>query len=187
MATSLDEAVEQLFVGWTPAPPASDHHQYNTFCDSSAQHNNRNTSTQTQEPTPTTVKSVQMHAKAQAVKPAATQPETDQACADGWGEWASPFNSGSTSPDACSQSPSVSAQDQHAIPAWRTTLLDNVQGQAQEQHVGSDDKLHRLVLQESRLTSISHYQSYVHARAIILQRVRLQPGLVLDVNIASKA
>ena len=28
MATSLDEAVEQLFVGWTPAPPAPDHASY---------------------------------------------------------------------------------------------------------------------------------------------------------------
>ena len=122
MATSLDEAVEQLFVGWTPAPPASDHTSYGTSPNASLPHHNYKPSAHSKKPT--SANTVQSSAKPQDAEAAAGQSQTsllkkNQGANEGWGEWESPFNSGSTSPDTCSQGPAAATPGLVGIPAWR--------------------------------------------------------------------
>ena len=124
MATSLDEAVEQLFVGWTPAPPAADHSSYNpspptTFLNHHSHNNSQHSS-----------RELSAAANPPPVETAASPPTGEQAANEGWGTWESPFDSGSTSPDTCSQSPN---ETNVAIAAWRAIPLDG----AQERHMGS--------------------------------------------------
>ena len=116
MATSLDTTVEQLFEGWTPAPPASDH-------------------------TPPLRPHLHKHNKQTAAKtPQAEQTaesaDLDGAHAsqtDGWDDWGSSFGSRSPSPDVLPSQPSVFSQQQSSIAAWRAAELCAQQPSEQQQ------------------------------------------------------
>ena len=118
MATSLDEAVEQLFVGWTPAPPAPDHVSYDNSAD---RHFHR------KRPLTAKDKSAQSASPQAEATPSGklnfdAQPADRQAAGTEWEDWESPFGSSSASPEACSgprtdriQSPAA-ASAQHPDP-----------------------------------------------------------------------
>lgn len=148
MATSLDEAVEQLFVGWTPAPPAPDHTSYETSPSAPMHHRIQKPSGNSQRSVAASANGMQTCAGPQLIEPAAAQQKADQKASDGWGEWESPFDSASTSPDSSSQGHNPNAQV--AIPAWRADDVGGAQP-AQHQHVRShvsafhDAELPRLV------------------------------------------
>lgn len=82
MATSLDETVEQLFVGWTPAPPAADHTPPGP--NPLPKHNNKRNMRLSE-------------AKRQAE--AADKENAGHARGDSWDDWGSSFGSRSPSPD----------------------------------------------------------------------------------------
>ncbi len=134
MATSLDEAVEQLFVGWTPAPPAPDHASYESSPDPSVRHcihkpsaHSRKLSAAAAEGTPTST-------KAHTVEPSITHQTAEQGACDSWGEWDSPFDSSSTSPETSNQSRSGDACG-IAIPAWHADQMNGAQQQQQHSNM----------------------------------------------------
>lgn len=116
MATSLDEAMEHFFDGWTPAPPAPDHDSFH--CSSYSQHLRHRVSAQRQSKGSTNLPPAQAaQAEEEAAAPSSQKAGTGSG--DGWDEWESPFQSRSNSPDVENQSPNDPGQADTGIAAWR--------------------------------------------------------------------
>ncbi|DBA67588.1 TPA: hypothetical protein ACH3X2_001857 [Trebouxia sp. C0005] len=126
MATSLDEAVEQLFVGWTPAPPAPDHACYESSPNPSVRHCIHKSLAHSQNSSAAAAQGIPTSIKAHTVESSTTHQTVDQGACDSWGEWDSPFDSGSTSPEMSSQSRFGDACG-IAIPAWHADQLNGAQ------------------------------------------------------------
>ena len=139
MATSLDEAVEQLFVGWTPAPPAPDHASYESSSNQSVRHCIHKSSAHSQKNSAAAAQGIPTSIKAHAVEPSTIDQKANQGECDSWGGWDSPFDSGSTSPETSSQSRNGDACG-IAIPAWRANQMNGAQQQQQQQQQHADTR-----------------------------------------------
>ncbi|KAL3130619.1 hypothetical protein ABBQ38_008013 [Trebouxia sp. C0009 RCD-2024] len=117
MATTLDEAMENFFEGWTPAPPAADHTPFH-----SSYHRYQSHSTAAHQSTG------KMHEEA-----AAAPSSQKHGVNDDWEEWESPFHSKSASPNMENQNPNDSDQARTGISAWHGCSPDR--GHREEQPV----------------------------------------------------
>ncbi len=147
MATSLDEAVEQLFVGWTPAPPAPDHASYESSPNPSVRHCIHKPSAHSRKLSAAAAQGIPTSIKAHTVEPSTIHQTADQGACDSWGEWDSPFDSGSTSPETSSQSRNGDACGD-AIPAWHANQMNGAQ--QQQQH----DMRHDVITDTRRSRSV---------------------------------
>lgn len=114
MATSLDEAMENFFEGWTPAPPAADHTPFH----SSSYHRYRHHSSSAahQSPCKVSLSVVQSAHREEAC----AQSKQQQGVTDDWPDWESPFESRSISPNMENQNPNDSKQAGSGILAWHS-------------------------------------------------------------------
>ena len=147
MATSLDEAVEQLFVGWTPAPPAADHASYESSPNPSVHHCIHKSSAHSRKLSAAAAQGIPTSINAHTVEPSTTHQTADQGACDSWGEWDSPFDSGSTSPETSSQSRSG---DACGIPT-PARHADQMNGAQQQQH---SDMRHNVMTDMARPRSV---------------------------------
>lgn len=116
MATTLDTTVEQLFEGWTPAPPASDHtpplrpqlHKHNR-------------------------KAAAQHSQAEQTAESTDVDGGHASQTDGWDDWGSSFGSRSPSPDVLPSQSSAFSQQQSSIAAWRAAESGAQQPSEQQQ------------------------------------------------------
>ena len=114
MATSLDEAMETFFEGWTPAPPAADHTPFH----SSSYHCYRHHSSPAAHQSPCKV--LMSDAQSAHYEEAAAQSHQQQGVTNDWEDWESPFQSRSTSPNMENQDPNDSKRAGSAILAWHS-------------------------------------------------------------------
>ena len=152
MATSLDEAMEHFFEGWTPAPPAADHSPFNN--PSYRPHSGHRGSALHQPSSKMLLSQGQSAALAQK---AATTSSQRQGAGDGWEEWESPFHSRSTSPDAENQCPNDHAQLDTGISAWRAYSPSRRHCQAAPHAVpGGAETQHGVVAKQIDLCDVAH-------------------------------
>ena len=170
MATSLDEAVEQLFVGWTPAPPASDHVSYDNSADRHFHRKRQLTandkSAQSASPQTEAAPSGKLNFDAQSADRQATGNE--------WEDWESPFGSSAASPEACSgpctdqaQSAIVaSAQQVHASASAQDTAQSSAAPERQNMVKSAHPDLHDRSANEC---SFAQQASLMHKLPFTLQ------------------
>ena len=114
MATSLDEAMENFFEGWTPAPPAADHTPFH----SSSYHRYRHHSSSASNQSPRKV--LLSDAQSPHHEEAVVHSNRQQEVTDDWEDWESPFQSRSTSPNMENQDPNDSRKARSGILAWHS-------------------------------------------------------------------
>lgn len=121
MATTLDEAMENFFEGWTPAPPAADHTPFHSSYHRYQNHSNPAVHQSTGN----------MAVSAQHEEAAAAPSNQKQGRSADWEEWESPFHSKSASPNVENQNPNDSGQAGTGISAWHGRSADCRQCEAQ--------------------------------------------------------
>lgn len=157
MATTLDEAMENFFEGWTPAPPAADHTPFH-----SSYHRYQSHSTAAHQSTG------KMHEEA-----AAAPSSQKHGVNDDWEEWESPFHSKSASPNMENQNPNDSDQARTGISAWHGCSPDR--GHREEQPVAmrgtTGGQRYRSSIEDPSLHALPRYS---------LLTVRLMLGIMRD-------
>lgn len=124
MATSLDEAMENFFEGWTPAPPAADHTSYHCSPYHRYQHHSNTAAHQLP------CKVAALDVRSAHHEEDSAQSNQEQGANDDWEEWDSPFQSRSTSPNMENQDPNDSRQTGSGILAWRSPGRKNCEAKS---------------------------------------------------------
>ena len=112
MATTLDEAMENFFEGWTPAPPAADHTPFHSS--SYYRYQNHSNSAAHWSTGKRALSGVQSAHHAEV----AAQSNQNKGANDDWDEWESPFQSKSCSPNIENENPNDSRRAGSGISAW---------------------------------------------------------------------
>ena len=162
MATTLDEAMENFFEGWTPAPPAADHSSFHTPYHRYQGHSNA----AHQSKGKLTLSAVHEEA-------AAAPSNQKHGVSNDWEEWESPFHSNTASPNMENQNPNDSGQAGTGISAWRGCSPDRRRSEAQcvETWGAAECQEYRSSIEHTSPTALPRY-------SLSTVIVRLMPGLM---------
>lgn len=153
MATTLDEAMENFFEGWTPAPPAADHTSFHSPYHRYQSHGSTAASQSTGK----------MALSARPEEAAALPSNQKHEVNDDWEEWESPFHSKSASPNVENQDPNDNEQAGNGISAWHGCSPDHGHSEAQPVAMRgtTGGQKHRSSIEDTSLHALPRYSLFI--------------------------
>ncbi|KAL3147664.1 hypothetical protein ABBQ32_002417 [Trebouxia sp. C0010 RCD-2024] len=161
MATTLDEAMENFFEGWTPAPPAADHTSFHSPYHRYQSHGSTAASQSTGK----------MALSARPEEAAALPSNQKHEVNDDWEEWESPFHSKSASPNVENQDPNDNEQAGNGISAWHGCSPDHGHSEAQPVAMRgtTGGQKHRSSIEDTSLHALPRVGEYTYLQAANVQ------------------